>query len=190
MKPRQPPNSAKASWPKIWLMTDGRFGEDLLPAIRRLPFRSGVIFRHYHLAVMERRQLFGQVRRICRRRGHMLVLAGPENTALTWKADGFHSRSETSRSTLPRSAPVHNRDELREAQRSRADLIFISPLFTTASHPGGRALGRLAFNAMAKQSGPALVIALGGMNRGRAQALNRKLVHGWAAIDAFRKNPG
>ena len=189
MKRRQPPNSAKASWPKIWLMTDARFGEDLLPAIRRLPVGSGVIFRHYHLAPDEQRALFGAVRRICRRRGHMLVIAGTEIMALRWHADGFHGRSGQSRSHLPRTAPVHDRAELREALRNRADLLFISPLFSTASHPGGRPLGRLAFNALAKQCGSAGVIALGGMDYARAQTLNQRLVHGWAAIDAFRKNP-
>ena len=169
-------------------MTDARFGEDLLPAIRRLPFRSGVIFRHYHLAPGDRRRLFGLVRRVCRQRGHMLVLAGPEATALKWHADGFHHRDGMPKSALPRSAPVHNRAELGEALRNRAGLLFMSPLFPTASHPGDRPLGRLAFNALAKQSDAARVIALGGMNRGRAKTLNQKLVHGWAAIDAFRKN--
>jgi thiamine-phosphate pyrophosphorylase len=119
----------------------------------------------------------------------MLLMVGPESDALAWQADGFHCRSGRSRSNLPRSAAVHNRAELREALRNRADLLFISPLFSTASHPGDRPLGRLVFNALTKQSSMAQVIALGGMDRAHAQTLNRKLVHGWAAIDAFRKNP-
>jgi thiamine-phosphate pyrophosphorylase len=43
------------------------------------------------------------------------------------------------------------------------------------------------FNMLADQSGQAAVIALGGMTAQRARLLNRKRVHGWAAIDAFRK---
>jgi thiamine-phosphate pyrophosphorylase len=187
MKRRQPPNKSNHRWPTIWLMTDARFGDDLLPAIRRLPFGSGVVFRHYHLASVERRRLFGQVRRICRQRGQMLVLAGSEMIALRWHADGFHCRSGKALSRLPRTAPVHNRAELVEALRNGADLLFISPLFATTSHPGNRALGIGAFNSLARQSGDARVIALGGMNRGRTQMLTGKLVHGWAAIDAFRK---
>jgi thiamine monophosphate synthase len=42
---------------------------------------------------------------------------------------------------------------------------------------------------MARQSEAASVIALGGIDRQRAQTLNRAVIHGWAAIDAFRKNP-
>lgn len=186
MKRRQP-SRAKAKWPTMWLMTDPRFGDDLLPAIRRLPFGAGVVFRHYHLEAEARRKLFGQVRKVCRQRGHFLILAGPEADAVRWGADGFHSRAGLSGSALPRSAPVHNRAELHEARRNRADLVFISPLFPTASHADGKALGRLAFNTLAKHAGKAAVIALGGMDR--RHALNPRLAQGWAAIDAFRKNP-
>lgn len=184
MKRRQPPNK-KAHWPKIWLMTDERFGDELLPAIRRLRSGSGVIFRHYHLSDAARRRLFGQVRKICTQRGHLLFLAGPEREALRWRADGFHSRAGLSRSMLPRSAPVHNHTELREAMRNRTGLVFISPLFPTDSHPEGKVLGRLGFNALAKQARNTSVIALGGMNAQRVLGL--RLAYGWAAIDAFRK---
>jgi len=188
MERRQPRNSTKVDWPTIWLMTDPRFGDDLLPAIRRLPFGSGVIFRHYQMGHLDRRQLFRRIRHICRQRGHMLVLAGPEADAVRWRADGFHIRTGICRSSLPRTAAVHNRVELREALRNNTNMLFMSPLFLTASHPGASALGRLAFNALAKQGRAALVIALGGMTRQRARTLNPRLTHGWAAIDAFRKN--
>lgn len=187
MNHRQPRNIAKAFWPKIWLMTDPRFGDDLLSAIRRLPFGSGVIFRHYHMGHSDRRALFRRVGHICRQRGHMLVLAGLEADAVRWRADGFHSRTGMCRSSLPRTAPVHNRTELREALRNQAGVLFVSPMFLTDSHPGAKALGRFAFNALAKQSRTALVVALGGMTNERARTLNPHLIHGWAAIDAFRK---
>lgn len=188
MKRHQPPNNGKANWPKIWLMTDPRLGVDLLPAIRGLPFGSGVVFRHYQMGPDERLRLFRKVRRICRQRGHRLILAGPEGDALRWRADGFHFRAGPSRTPLMRSAPVHNYRELREASRNRAGLIFISPLFPTESHPDGKALGRLTFNALAKQKGAALAIALGGMTHQCGRTLNPRLIHGWAAIDTFRKN--
>ncbi len=187
MTRRQPYNIAKPALPRKWLMTDERFGDDLLPAIRRLPACSGVVFRHYHLAPKARRDLFRQVGKICRQRGHMLILAGSERVALRWHADGFHGRHGVARSTMLRSAPVHDHAELREALRNNANLLFISPLFKTASHAGGKVLGRLAFNALAHQRGTAMVIALGGMTRQRANSLKRQNIHGWAAIDAFRK---
>jgi thiamine-phosphate pyrophosphorylase len=172
--------------PKIWLMTDERLGSDLLPAIQRLPARSGVIFRHYHLDAAARKSLFGQVRRMCRRRGHVLLLAGDERTAMRWHADGFHQRSQRA-SRLLHSAPVHDTREIAGVKAARPDLLFLSPIFATNSHPGARPLGPLAFNRLAKLVLSSRIIALGGMNRRNAQMLSPRLVHGWAAIDAFKK---
>lgn len=175
--------------PHIWLMTDPRFGDDLLAAIRRLPFGSGVIFRHYEMPERQRRALFRQVARICRQRGHVLVLADSENTAIRWHADGFHQRS-AGRSNIVNSAAVHDRRELADAKRHGADIVLISPLFATASHKGQRPLGRLAFNRLAAQADGMAVIALGGVTKQKARTLDPRFIHGWAAIDAFRKNAG
>ena len=172
--------------PKIWLMTDARFGDDQLCAIQRLPSRSGVVFRHYHLATLQRRALFAKVLRICRRRGHILLLAGDARTALRWHADGFHQRSP-GHTGLVHSAPVHNAREIKQAKSSRPDLLFLSPLFDTNSHPGARPLGPLMFQRLAKLAEPRRVIALGGMTRQTAVMLGPRSIHGWAAIDALRK---
>jgi len=172
--------------PKIWLMTDARFGDDQLRAIQQLPARSGVVFRHYHLATQQRRALFAQVLRICRRRGHILLLAGDARTALRWHADGFHQRS-LGHSGLLHSAAVHNAREIAEVKQSRPDLVFLSPLFDTNSHPGTQPLGPLMFQRLAKLAGPKRIIALGGMTRQTAFMLGPRSIHGWAAIDAFKK---
>jgi len=187
MTHRQPQTSSHENLPRIWLMTDGRFGTDLLPAIKRLPTGSGVIFRHYELPDAERHMLFRHVRRICQRRGPVLILAGGELSAMRWHADGFHGRHGKRTSNLLRSASVHDRKELKEALRNGADLVLISPLFSTRSHPGHRPMGWSRFNMIAAQTGTAAVIALGGVTVQRARMFNRKLLHGWAAIDAFRK---
>ena len=172
--------------PKIWLMTDARFGDEQLRAIQQLPARSGVVFRHYHLATLQRHALFAQVLRICRRRGHILLLAGDARTALRWHADGFHHHSR-GHTGLLHSAPVHNAREIADVKRSNTDLLFLSPLFDTNSHPGARPLGPLMFQRLAKRVGPRRVIALGGMTRQSAHMLGPRTIHGWAAIDAFRK---
>jgi thiamine-phosphate pyrophosphorylase len=166
-------------------MTDPRLGERLLTAIQHLPAGSGVVFRHYQLAQGERRQLFAMVRRICRRRGHVLLLAGSERQAMHWHADGFHGRI-AGRAML-QSAPVHDLREIAEAKRLGAALVFLSPLYATHSHPEARALGLARFNQLARLTNPAKVIALGGMTRNRARSLDAQRVNGWAAIDAFRK---
>ena len=187
MSRRQTPRFRNTPLPRIWLMTDPRFGDDLLPAIRRLPSRSGVIFRHYEMATDARLALVRQVQRICRQRGHLFLLAGDERTARAWHADGYHSREEGRQSKRSiQSAAVHDRTELASALRVGADLVLISPVFATASHPDTRPLGRFTFTALAKQAGGIAVIALGGMTARKAATLSNGISHGWAAIDAFR----
>ena len=187
MSRRQTPRFRNTPLPRIWLMTDPRFGDDLLPAIRRLPFRSGVIFRHYQLATDARLALFRQVQRICRQRGHLLLLAGDERTARAWHADGYHMREHRRQSKRSiQSAAIHDRTELAHALRIGVDLAIISPMFATASHPDSRPLGRMSFMLLAKQASGIAVIALGGLTARKAATLHKRIVHGWAAIDAFR----
>jgi len=168
--------------PRLWLMTDERQGEALWDALERLPRGGGVIFRHYATPGRERRALFERVRRIARRRRLLLLLAGTPREAAAWRADGVHGASSHSSSRpLIRTAPAHNRGELVAAGR-RADLILLSPVFPTRSHPGAPVLGSVRFAHLARTANRP-VIALGGMTKGRARALRGH--HGWAAIDAW-----
>ncbi|NJM50275.1 MAG: thiamine phosphate synthase [Sphingomonadales bacterium] len=167
-------------------MTDPRLDGRLLAAVRKLRFGSGVILRHYHLPQSARIALLRDLRRICRRRGHLLFWAGTERQALRFGADGYHARTGTlGQSRLPRSAAAHNSREMLAARRVRAGLILLSPLYATASHPGARVLGPARFRQLAGQNCGAALIALGGMNAARAQMQNRRIVHGWAAISAL-----
>lgn len=84
-----------------------------------------------------------------------------------------------------RSVAVHNRKELETAARVDADLVFVSPVFTTASHPGARPLGVVRFGLLVGKS-PLRTIALGGLNSRSFRKLSGLKPYGWAAIDAFR----
>jgi thiamine-phosphate pyrophosphorylase len=180
MPHRQP--YKKRRLPKIWLMTDPRLDDCLLAAVRKLPMGSGVVFRHYQLPTDERLFLFRKIRRICRRRGHVLLLAGQSD----WAADGVHGRGRV-HPTQILTMPVHNARELSKAHRMRADLVFLSPLFATRSHPGAQALGMFQFATLARLAAPAKVIALGGMTQNRAHTVTKRVAYGWAGIDAFRE---
>lgn len=171
--------------PRIWLMTDPRLGDELLASIQKLPMGSGVIFRHYNLKTTQRRKLFAKVRRVCARRGHILLLAGDGATARAWHADGVHGQGRSA--SLPlHSAPVHNAREIAAAKCFRASILFLSPLRATRSHTGDRPLGPARFHLLARMCQPVKVIALGGMNRAEAAKWPRNIIYGWAAIDAFR----
>ncbi len=166
-------------------MTDPRLGGGLLAAIQKLPFGSGVVFRHYQLNQTERRQLFDKVRRICARRGHLLLLADTPRLARKWHANGVHGRF--GQSSVLQSAPVHDVREIATARTAGAAMFFLSPVKATQSHPEARPLGLISFVQLARIARPAKVIALGGMTRNHARSFDKRLVHGWAAIDAFKK---
>ncbi|MEP9358910.1 thiamine phosphate synthase [Sphingomonas sp. KR3-1] len=158
-------------------MTDERMGEALWPALERLPRGSGVVFRHYALPLAERRALFARIRQVARRRGLVLVRAGARPMRGESGVHGGRGRGI-------RTAPAHDRRAAIAALRAGAQALFVSPVFTTRSHPGGRALGRARFGLLIRGL-DVPVIALGGMDARKAASLKRFGIHGWAAIDAW-----
>ena len=169
--------------PKIWLMTDPRI-EDLVAAIMRLPRSSGIIFRHYALPYRERRALFRKVQNLAKARRHILLLADRPIVARQWGAAGAHDRS-AHRSRGVRTVAVHNAREAAQAKRVGAELMFVSPVFTTQSHPNVRVIGELGLARIAGTKRDR-TIALGGMTAKRMKRLRALNLYGWAAIDAFR----
>ncbi|WP_454885828.1 thiamine phosphate synthase [Sphingomonas oryzagri] len=164
-------------------MTDERMGDALWIVLERLPRGAGIVFRHYALPQGERRAVYERVRAVARRRRLTLILAAPPAQAAAWKADGVHGRSpQRALRPLIRSAPAHDRRELRSARH--ADLRLVSPVFPTRSHPGAPALGpvRLGLMLGSERGG---IVALGGMTHRRAQALRNFGIGRWAAIDGL-----
>jgi thiamine-phosphate pyrophosphorylase len=155
-------------------MTDERLVDGLWAALERLPKGSGIVFRHYSLPRGERRKLFQEVRRATIARGLTLLVAGLPLPG----ADGTHGR----RGRGLRSASVHNLRELKAAERAGVDFVFLSPVYSTRSHPGARVLGPGRFALIAHQA-RVPVIALGGMDAAKARGLGG--AYGWAGIDAW-----
>lgn len=170
--------------PAIWLISDARNDAALERALARLPRGSGFIYRHYHLPDAERYARFRTLRRIAKARGHVVILADSALTAREWGADGVYG---SPRSLYPRRrgllhlATAHNVPELGLAARLGTDAALLSPVFPTATHPGGKVLGPVRFQLLARQSRQP-VIALGGMTVHRARAL---VWPRWAAIDGL-----
>lgn len=179
----------RKNMPTIWLMTDERIADAaLLAAAARLPSgRGGIVFRHYHTPAPARRALFERLRVVARRRRLVLMLAGDVRTAVAWRADGRHGRGAR-RAVRPMlySAPAHDRRELVAAERAGADMLFLSPLFPTRSHPGQRHLGRVRFAAIAGQARMA-VMAMGGVRPAHGRSLGRIGASGLAAIDGLTR---
>lgn len=157
MRPRHP------DLPAAWMITDERLGPDMLMQIRRLPVGTGVLVRHHGLPPPERRALLRKIRTVARARGLSVVD----------EAEG-------------RVARVHSARELRRALVARPDLLFLSPLFRTRSHPDWLPLGRMRAATLARLA-KRPVLALGGMDRRRYARIRVLGFAGWGGIDAWRR---
>lgn len=177
------PEPARATIPRVWLLSDARNDATLKDVLHRLPPGSGFVFRHYHLAPERRRERFVGLAGICRARGHLVVLSADVGTAEAWGADGIYGAPRTLKKhdRLLRFATVHDAHEIDLANRAGVDAMFLSPVFPTRSHPEGRCLGVSGFLQLAAAA-RSPVIALGGMTAERAAELGWDR---WAAIDGL-----
>ncbi|MPT48622.1 MAG: thiamine phosphate synthase [Sphingobium sp.] len=183
--------------PSLWLMTDERLGDEaLLAAVARLPKGSGVVFRHYRTERTERRALFEKVRAIALRRRLVLLVAGEWPGGPMRRIAGRHTPgwmrgrrarggAEKNKRAALLSMPVHDARDMVMARRAGADMVFVSPVFPTRSHPGGEALGAIGFGRLVRGA-DMKVMALGGMSVQRFRRLKGLGADGWAGIDALR----
>ncbi|MEP2735498.1 MAG: thiamine phosphate synthase [Erythrobacter sp.] len=170
--------------PNIWLISDERNDAVLERSLRALPRGSAFIYRHYHLNGAVRWARFQALRRVCKSREHILILADSAQTAREWGADGIYGAPLSlypKRAGMIQLATAHNLRELGQAARKGADAALLSPVFPTNSHPNGKTLGTAHFRCLAQHS-PIPIIALGGMTQARAKALEWPR---WAAIDGL-----
>ena len=175
--------------PRLWLFTDPRLGTDVARAVSALPKgKAGVIFRDYQAP--DRLARAKALRQYTRARRLLLIVAGDAKLALRVKADGVHLPAFRPHKALPHkglcTASAHNQRELVAAHKAGADLVFLSPLYPTQSHPGAPALGRLRFARLAHQSRTPIA-ALGGMTAARAKSLKALGAYAWGAIEAWQR---
>jgi thiamine-phosphate pyrophosphorylase len=154
----------KNNFATLWYFTDSARAPDPLPAIAGLPRGiAGVIFRHDHAP--GRAALAADVAALCKSRGVALVIAGDTRLAARLGA-GVHLRGgrwpdhRRVRGLITSSA--HDEVEIHRARRAGARVIFISPVFASASHPGERVLGPLRWARLARLA-VGTAYALGGI---------------------------
>ncbi len=170
-------------FPTLWLFTDFQRYPDPLPMIAKLPRDgAGVVFRHDDDP--KRAALLAHVIRLCRARRIALVVAGG---IVPPAGVGVHMRGGRGR-VMPRghgwvTASAHDRREIMRVARAGADLIFLSPVWESASHKGVAGLGALRWRMLARLS-PVQVLALGGV-QGRRLRLLGNFCCGAGAIGAF-----
>lgn len=160
-------------------MTDERMGDALWVALARLPRGSGVVFRHYDTPAATRQRLFAQILRVARRRRLVVLRSGAQPLRGEM---GTHNRPERGRGL--RTFAAHDARELGRARRHGADLIFVSPVFPTRSHPKQGTLGVVQLGLLVRDV-RIPVIALGGIGAQNFGQLRGLRLHGWAGIDAW-----
>ncbi len=170
----------------LWLFTDTARLPDPLPVIARLPRGlAGVVFRDD--ARTERAALARRVARLFRARGLPLAVAGEWRLAAALRA-GLHLRGGRRPGVAPRWLPAltgsaHSTVELLRARRAGAAVVFLSPAFATASHPGARALGPVRWGLAAARARGAG--ALGGISGHSVRRLPWRWCHAAGAIGAL-----
>jgi thiamine-phosphate pyrophosphorylase len=162
----------RAKLPVIWLFTDEMRLPDPLPAIAQLPRGlCGVVFRHD--GAKDRAELARRVAALCRKRGLALVVAGNARLAMRIGA-GLHLRGGNwpgsagsgwirARNGLVTSS-AHDIAEIRRARLAGAEIVFLSPVFPTASHPGRAVLGAVKWLNIARQFKGLELYCLGGVS--------------------------
>jgi thiamine-phosphate pyrophosphorylase len=169
--------------PVLWLFTDLKRLEDPLAAARRMPKGlCGIVLRHPDPAA--RRALAAALAPVCRARGIALVIAGDVALAAFHHAGHHLSRGRWPGVRRARglvTASAHNSAEVRRAAKAGARIIFISPVYPTASHPGAPALGPARFAAAARHMP---LYGLGGITGANVRRLGAK-AGGAGAISAF-----
>lgn len=173
--------------PRFWLFTDEKLGgrradDPLWRAISNLPDGGGIVFRHYSWPEEERQSLLETIIRQAQGRGLALIgsnIAAPDGQHMArWMKHAPKGRILT--------AAGHDAAEIERAFQLGADLVFVSPIFPTNSHPDAPTLGAEGFASLAaKAKGP--LVPLGGMTDARARELQPLGAHGFAAIDFWAR---
>ena len=138
--------------PRLWLFTDDRRLPDPRTSVARLPRgKAGVVLRHDRDP--GRATLGRELARICRARRLVLVVAGDVRLAADLRA-GVHLRGGRWPGPLRRGGLVtssaHSIPDVRRALAAGAGLVFLSPIYLTASHAGAPGLGPVRWAAMAR----------------------------------------
>ena len=191
-------NARNAALPfSLLLMSDQyrfpRAMENIAAMPATLAKEVGVIFRDYE--VPNREALGQEWRRITKRQGMPLILAGDAALAKRLQADGLHlpqwqhHQAKEMRASWPAhvlTASCHSEDELAMLDAVGFDALLISPVFPSTSHPGAKAFtaDRLA-KIIAAAATP--IIGLGGINQHTHKQLVQTGLSGFAGISFFAR---
>jgi len=132
--------------PYLILVTDEHRLPNPLAAATQMPPGTAVLFRHYRQ--VGRADLAAELANICRQQNLKLFIAGDTKLARAVGAHGVHLTENMTRLGRPPvpsgmilTASVHSLGAVRRAEAIGVDAVFISPIFSSQSHPDRPAIG-------------------------------------------------
>ena len=196
---RSPDAPYSGTWPRFFLFTDQNRLPDPLadPAavMARLPRGAAIVLRHTDpvlLAVLAQKTVAP-----AHALGLKVLVAGDARLAIRLRCDGVHLSQHQARRGPLRitgmrpgflvTAAAHDAMSLRRAGSAGADMVVLSPVFATASHPEAKPLGPVRFARIAIVGGypNVAVVALGGITARHAKRLSLGPAYGVAAVGAW-----
>ena len=194
--------SESARAPRLYLVTDrGRtHGRPLLEVIHRA-LAGGVDTVQLRERDLDTRELVLLARdalELCRKHQARLLINDRIDVALAVGADGVHLPASSFSPADARrllgadgwiGVSTHSHHEARTALAEGADFVVYGPIFDTESkRPYGAPLGVESLNELCR-GGTGPVVAIGGINAGRASQLRAAGAHGIAVIGAILEAP-
>ena len=182
--------------PWLWVMSDSERLPDPAAIMPALPPGTALIVRHHDAKTKS--ELGLRAMRVRRSAQVKILISEDWRTAAALRCDGVHMPEakvgrlapglrlwrKAGRRLLTTSA--HGWAGLKKARLNKVDIVFLSPVLPTRSHAGQKALGRLAFAAMAQRAQIPLA-ALGGVDLSSLRNLNGTRVAAIAGISFATK---
>lgn len=167
--------------------------------LKHLPKKSAIIIREYHLKEEEREMLARKIITLAKPLGVKVLIGKNLQLAQKVRADGVHFSDYD---TLPIfnikrfakrfivSFSCHGLTSILKAQKLQFDIIFISPIFPTTSHPNATTIGlrKLTEITLKTKRQPyyhSSFYALGGINLHNISSIRKSGLHGFGAISLF-----
>jgi thiamine-phosphate pyrophosphorylase len=186
----------------IYLVTDPVLvGDRVLPMVVASAIRGGVRMVQYRDKNASTRAMVAmaaELAAVCRQMGACFLVNDRLDVALAVNADGVHVGQDDMPVAMARrllgpdkllGVSVHNKAEIRQAERDGADHVSLSPIFATSTKPDHQP--PLGVAGVRTLSGLARVpvIAIGGIDEGNAAEVIRAGARGICVVSAIIAAP-
>ncbi len=181
-------NTSSKQLPALWLFTDEKRIPDLENLLYIIPknLKVGVVFRYYNH--QSRYKYSKRILRVCKQKKFLLLIGSDLGLCNSIGADGVHfPRWEKKYKKYPGkiiSCSFHKLGDIRRCKNIDADIIFISPVFKTASYITKNPLGIIRSSLMLNYLSTNCA-ALGGINLKNIKRFSGTNFSAIGAIDLF-----